>query len=61
MAWTFFNTPPPDGTVILTVQPQRMQNHFASDGMVWADSESLYDMNVRGYVGIFSNTWMASI
>ena len=61
MAWTFFNTPPPDGTVILTVQPARMQTHFASDGMVWADSESLYDMNVRGYVGISNPTCKSRI
>ncbi|KAJ6203197.1 hypothetical protein J3E72DRAFT_435764 [Bipolaris maydis] len=49
VAWTFLAAPPPDGTVILTWQPPRMGNMFASDGMVWADAESAYDMNVRGY------------
>ncbi|KAH8727974.1 hypothetical protein GQ44DRAFT_757870 [Phaeosphaeriaceae sp. PMI808] len=49
VAWTYFTSPPPDGTVILTYQPPRMQTHFASDGMVWADPETAYDMNVRGY------------
>jgi hypothetical protein len=50
VAWSYFASPPPDGTVILTWQPPRMGNMFASDGMVWADAESAYDMNVRGYV-----------
>ncbi|KAF1834284.1 DUF1750-domain-containing protein [Decorospora gaudefroyi] len=49
VAWTYLATPPPDGTVILTWQPPRMGTMFASDGMVWADAESAYDMNVRGY------------
>ncbi|CAO2654260.1 Nn.00g109930.m01.CDS01 [Neocucurbitaria sp. VM-36] len=49
VAWTYFASPPQDGTVILTWQPPRMQTHFASDGMVWADAETAYDMNVRGY------------
>ncbi|KAH7081734.1 hypothetical protein BKA63DRAFT_487413 [Paraphoma chrysanthemicola] len=49
VAWTYFSSPPPDGTVLLTWQPPRMQTHFASDGMVWADGETAYDMNVRGY------------
>lgn len=50
VVWTFFSSPPPDGSVVLAWQPQRMQTHFASDGMVWADPETAYDMNVRGYV-----------
>ncbi|CAA9956832.1 SWI-SNF-Ssr4 multi-domain protein [Pyrenophora teres f. maculata] len=49
VAWTFLSAPPPDGTVILTWQSPRMGNNFASDGMVWADAENVYDMNVRGY------------
>ncbi|KAF1357885.1 DUF1750-domain-containing protein [Lizonia empirigonia] len=49
VAWTYFATPPQDGTVILTWQPPRMGSHFASDGMVWADPESAFDMPVRGY------------
>jgi hypothetical protein len=52
VAWTFLAAPPPDGTVILTWQPPRMGTMFASDGMVWADAETAYDMNVRGYVCI---------
>lgn len=52
VAWTYFATPPQDGTVILTWQPPRMGTHFASDGMVWADPESAFDMPVRGYVGV---------
>ncbi|EDU41290.1 conserved hypothetical protein [Pyrenophora tritici-repentis Pt-1C-BFP] len=49
VAWTFLSAPPPDGTVILTWQSPRMGNNFASDGMVWADAENVYDMNIRGY------------
>ncbi|RMZ73682.1 SWI SNF and RSC complexes subunit ssr4 [Pyrenophora seminiperda CCB06] len=45
VAWTFLSSPPPDGTVMLTWQPPRMGNMFASDGMVWADAESAFDMN----------------
>ena len=56
VAWTYFASPPQDGTVILTWQPPRMQTHFASDGMVWADAETAYDMNVRGYVHILQAT-----
>lgn len=52
VAWTFLSAPPQDGTVILTWQPPRMGTMFASDGMVWADAETAYDMNVRGYVCI---------
>jgi hypothetical protein len=50
VAWTYFASPPQDGTVLLTWQPPRMGALFASDGMVWADAETAYDMNVRGYV-----------
>ncbi|KAF1916189.1 hypothetical protein BDU57DRAFT_496527 [Ampelomyces quisqualis] len=49
VAWTYFSSPPPDGAVLLAFQPPRMQTHFASDGMVWADPEAAFDMNVRGY------------
>ncbi|KAF2661673.1 DUF1750-domain-containing protein [Lophiostoma macrostomum CBS 122681] len=49
VAWTYFASPPPDGTVLLTWQPPRMGTHFASDGLVWADPEIAYDMNIRGY------------
>ncbi|KAF2853948.1 DUF1750-domain-containing protein [Plenodomus tracheiphilus IPT5] len=49
VAWTYFPSPPPDGTIILTWQPPRMATQFASDGMIWADVEQMYDVNVRGY------------
>ncbi|KAH4254661.1 hypothetical protein HBI04_016890 [Parastagonospora nodorum] len=49
VAWTYFSAPPPDGTVLLAFQPPRMGTQFASDGMVWADPESTYELNVRGY------------
>jgi hypothetical protein len=60
VAWTYFTNPPADGTVVLTWQPPRMQTHFASDGMVWADAETAYDMNVRGYVCNFASEVTAS-
>lgn len=49
VAWTYFASPPQDGTVMLAWQPPRMHTHFASDGVVWADAETAYDMNARGY------------
>jgi hypothetical protein len=50
VAWTYFAAPPQDGSLILTWQPPRLGTHMASDGMVWADAETAYDMNTRGYV-----------
>ncbi|CAI6335179.1 unnamed protein product [Periconia digitata] len=49
VAWTYLPSPPADGTVLLTWQPQRLQTHFASDGLVWGDPEVAFDMNHRGY------------
>ncbi|KAH7118958.1 hypothetical protein B0J11DRAFT_560654 [Dendryphion nanum] len=50
VAWTYFQSPPPDGTILLTWQPPRMpQEFFASDGLVWADNEVRYEMSIRGY------------
>ncbi|KAF2711455.1 DUF1750-domain-containing protein [Pleomassaria siparia CBS 279.74] len=49
VAWTYFASPPPDGTVIMTWQAPRMQTQFASDGLVWADPEVSYDTQIRGY------------
>ncbi|KAF2877845.1 hypothetical protein BDV95DRAFT_4208 [Massariosphaeria phaeospora] len=49
VAWTYFPSPPPDGTVILTWQPPRLQTSFASDGLVWADPEVMYEMQIRGF------------
>lgn len=50
VAWTYFPAPPADGTILLTWQPPRMLNNFASDGLVWADAEIAYEMQVKGYV-----------
>ncbi|KAL6710581.1 hypothetical protein ACN47E_008629 [Coniothyrium glycines] len=49
VSWNYFSTPPPDGSILLAWQPPRMGTHFASDGMIWADAEQAFDMNVRGY------------
>jgi hypothetical protein len=49
VAWTYFNAPPADGTVILTWQPPMLQTRLASDGLVWADPEVQYHADVRGY------------
>ncbi|KAL5120926.1 hypothetical protein ACEQ8H_001114 [Pleosporales sp. CAS-2024a] len=49
VAWTYLDSPPPDGSVLLAFQPPRMGTQLASDGMVWADAETTYDINVRGY------------
>ncbi|KAF2478092.1 DUF1750-domain-containing protein [Lindgomyces ingoldianus] len=49
VAWTYFQVPPPRGTVLLTWQPPRMQTQYASDGIVWADPEMSYNTELRGY------------
>ena len=49
MAWTYL-TPPQDGTMFLTWQAPRMQNHFASDGYIWTDQEMTFRQHLRGYV-----------
>ena len=54
VAWTFFAQPPPDGTALLVWQPPRMGTHFASDGLVWADAELSYEMNLGGFVRLVS-------
>ncbi|KXG50976.1 uncharacterized protein PGRI_065480 [Penicillium griseofulvum] len=49
MHWTFLDGPP-DGTVMLTWQPQNhLGNNFASDGYVWADQEQAFTFESRGY------------
>lgn len=35
---------------MLVWQPPRMGTHFASDGLVWADAELSYEMNLNGFV-----------
>ncbi|KAF2083675.1 DUF1750-domain-containing protein, partial [Saccharata proteae CBS 121410] len=48
--WHYFSTPPQDGTVFLTWQPQAQRgSNFASDGYVWGDRETAYTLEVRGY------------
>lgn len=50
MHWTFLDGPP-DGTVMLTWQPQNhLGNNFASDGYIWADQEQAFSFESRGYV-----------
>ncbi|ORY13228.1 hypothetical protein BCR34DRAFT_535724 [Clohesyomyces aquaticus] len=49
VAWTYFQAPPPKGTVLLVYQPPRMQMSYASDGIIWADPETSYTMELRGY------------
>ncbi|OCK82999.1 DUF1750-domain-containing protein [Lepidopterella palustris CBS 459.81] len=49
VAWTYFQAPPPDGTVLLVWQPPLMQTRFASDGYIWAEPEATYTMDIRGY------------
>ncbi|KAI9708384.1 MAG: hypothetical protein M1820_004088 [Bogoriella megaspora] len=48
MFWTYL-TAPPDGSLILTWQPPRNQVQFGTDGYIWADSESLFTRECRGY------------
>jgi hypothetical protein len=50
VAWTFLQAPPPDGTLLLTWQAPRMGTNFASDGLVWGDSETVFDIPVKGFV-----------
>lgn len=51
-AWTYFHTPPPDGSVFMTWQSPRMGVNFASDGLAWADTETSSIHSIRGYVGL---------
>ncbi|KAF1963306.1 DUF1750-domain-containing protein [Byssothecium circinans] len=49
VVWTFHHNPPADGTILLTWQSPRMGTHYASDGLVWGDPESVYDIPVKGH------------
>ncbi|QDS71663.1 hypothetical protein FKW77_007755 [Venturia effusa] len=49
MAWTYFNQAPGDGQLFLAWQPPRMQRGFATDGYIWADQESQFHQEIRGY------------
>lgn len=55
MAWTYFNQAPSDGQLFLAWQPPRMQSRFATDGYIWADQESQFHQEIKGYVGIFED------
>ena len=49
MNWMFL-TCPQDGDVILVWQPTQMGTNAASDGYVWADVETAFRSEARGYV-----------
>lgn len=50
MYWQVLDAPA-DGTLMLVWQPlAQLQNHFASDGYIWADEEQTYALEVKGYV-----------
>lgn len=52
MSWAYLQCPP-DGAVFLSWQPLAQRGlRFASDGYVWADAESTYNYDVRGYVSV---------
>ncbi|KAF2735385.1 DUF1750-domain-containing protein [Polyplosphaeria fusca] len=50
VAWTYFPTPPPDHTVLMTWQPPRLGTKFASDGLVFADPEMAYESEIQGFL-----------
>ena len=59
MTWTYLQGPS-DGTVFLEWQPaSQRQSRFASDGYVWADAESAFTMDVRGYVSALSMSMLS--
>ena len=51
MNWMFLHCPN-DGDVLLVWQPPQMGTREASDGYVWADPESAFSSEMRGYVRI---------
>jgi hypothetical protein len=63
VSWTYLAQPPADGTVFLEwqspqaqVQAQRAgrMSGFASDGYAWADPETQYQQEVKGFVRVLS-------
>jgi hypothetical protein len=54
MAWTYFNQAPSDGQLFLAWQPPRMQRSFATDGYIWADPETQFHQEIKGYVRTFN-------
>lgn len=56
MSWMYLDCPP-DGEVMLVWQPSQLRTQAASDGFVWADAESAFSSEMRGYV-CFGNVMM---
>lgn len=55
MQWQMLDTPP-DGTMLLVWQPlDYLGVAAASDGYIYADAESLFKSEVRGYVSTSQN------
>lgn len=50
MAWQYLQPPPRDGTVFLTWQPPKRGLIFPTDGYIWGDPESSFQVDVRGFV-----------
>lgn len=49
MSWMYLDCPP-DGEVMLVWQPSQLRTQAASDGFIWADAESAFSSEMRGYV-----------
>ncbi len=54
MNWQFL-TSPQDGDILLVWQPPQMGAQEASDGYVWADPETAFSSEMRGYVRTWSS------
>ena len=52
MSWMYLDCPL-DGDVLLVWQPSQLRTQAASDGYVWADAESAFSSEMRGYVGLW--------
>lgn len=49
MSWMYLDCPA-DGEVMLVWQPSQLRTQAASDGFVWADAESAFSSEMRGYI-----------
>lgn len=49
VSWMFLDAPA-DNSVMLVWQPPSMGKQYASDGYIWADAETAYTLEPRGYV-----------
>ena len=54
MSWMYMDCPP-DGEVMLLWQPSQLRIQAASDGFIWADAESAFSSEMRGYVCVGAN------